>query len=58
MKFEIKTKHWFEDYIDDIVSTTHKLIDAGVDKEKAYSWAKESIKEMYLEAIEVSIKGD
>ena len=57
-KADISVERWFDDYKDDILKTTTRLIGAGVDEDKAYKWAKESIKKMYLEAIEVSIKGD
>ena len=58
LKVDIRTAHWFDDYKDDILQTAVRLIEAGVSKDKAYNWGKESIKEMYVEAIEVSVKGD
>jgi hypothetical protein len=54
-KIEIKFKQWWEDYLDDLATTSLRLLEVGVEYEKVKKNINNQIKEVISDAIEIKI---
>lgn len=52
-KIEIKFKHWWEDYLDDLANTSLRLLECGVEYEKVKKNIDNSVREVIPDAIEI-----